>query len=57
MNGLYLSQHELSAIKAIDTLEIERRVSQALDEGCPSVLFGLNLSNVGSHITNHMHRY
>ena len=57
MNGLYLSQHELSAIKAIDTHEVERRVSQALDEGRPSVLFGLNLSNAGSHITDHMHRY
>lgn len=57
MNGLYLSQHELSAIKAIDIHEVERHVNQALDEGRPSVLFCLNLSNAGSHITDHMRRY
>lgn len=57
MSSLYLSQHEMTAIKAIDTREVERRVSQALDEGRPTALYGLHLSSAGSHIATHLHRY
>lgn len=57
MSDLYLSQHEMTAIKAIDTREVERRVSQALDEGRPTALYGLHLSSAGSHIATHLHRY
>lgn len=57
MSGLYISQHEVSAIKAIDACEVERRVQQALDEGRPTALSGLNLWSSGSHIANHLHRY
>ncbi len=57
MSSLYLSQHEMTAIKAIDTREVERRVDQALDEGRPTTLHGLDLSSSGSHIATHLHRY
>lgn len=57
MSGLYISQHEVSAIKAIDACEVERRVQQSLDEGRPTALSGLNLWSSGSHIANHLHRY
>lgn len=57
MSSLYLSQREMTAIKAIDTCEVERRVSQALDEGRPTALCGLHLSSAGLHIATHLHRY
>ncbi len=57
MSSLYLSQHEMAAIKAIDTREVERRVDQALDEGRPTALYSLHLSNAGAHIATHLHRY
>lgn len=51
MSSLYLPPHEMTAIKAIDIREVERRVGQALDEGRPSALYELQLSGSGSHIT------
>jgi len=57
MSSLYLSQHEMTAIKAIDTSEVERRVNQALDDGRPTALYGLHLSTSGSHIATHLRRY
>lgn len=57
MSILYLPPHEMTAIKAIDIREVERRVSQALDEGRPSALYELQLSGSGSHIASHLHRY
>jgi hypothetical protein len=57
MSSLYLSQHEMTAIKMIDTREVEQRVDQALDEGQPTALHGLNLSSSGSHIATHLRRY
>lgn len=57
MSILYLSQHEMMAIKAIDVGEVERRVDEALDEGRPTALYGLHLSGSGSHISTRLHRY
>lgn len=57
MSSLYISQHEMSAIKAVDACEVERRVQQSLDEGRPTVLSGLNLSSCGSHIATHLHQH
>jgi len=57
MSSLYIPQHEVSAIKAIDVFEVERRVQQALDEGRPAALSGLNLWSSGSHIVNQLRRY
>ncbi|HEX7855249.1 MAG TPA: hypothetical protein VF503_16300 [Sphingobium sp.] len=57
MSGLYLTQHEMTAIKAIDNREVERCVEQALDEGRPTALYGLQLSGSCPHIATHLHRY
>ncbi|RSY81078.1 hypothetical protein DAH66_15410 [Sphingomonas koreensis] len=57
MSSLYLSHREMTAIKAIDIREVERRVSQALYEGRPSALYELQLSGSGSHIASRLHRY
>lgn len=57
MSSLYLSQHDMTVIKAIDTSEVERCVDQALDEGRTTALHGLHLSSAGSHIATHLHRY
>lgn len=57
MSSHYLSHHEISAIKAIDIREVERRVGQALDEGRPSALYELQLSGSGSYIASRLDRY
>lgn len=57
MSTLYLSQHEITAIKAIDVREVERRVEQALDGACATALYDLHLSSCGLHIAYQLHKY
>ncbi len=57
MSSLYLPPHEITAIKAIDVREVERRVSQALEEERPSALYELQLAGSGSHIASRLRRY
>lgn len=57
MISLYFSQNEMTAIKAIDVREVERRIDEALNEGRPTALYGLHLSGTGSHIATRLHRY
>jgi len=57
MSTLYFSQPEVTAIKAIDVREVERRVELALDNASATALYDLPISSCGLHLANHLHRY
>lgn len=57
MSDLYLSQGEVTAIKAIDVRNVEERVMAALNQACSTGLNDLNLWNSGSHINAQLRRY
>ena len=57
MSRLYLSEHEISAIKAIDTAAVRESVKLALYESRTSVLRELHLSAASESITHHLGRY
>ncbi|MBZ9648139.1 hypothetical protein K9B33_11320 [Sphingobium sp. 3R8] len=57
MGRLYLSDHEIAAITAIDTNAVREGVRHALDEGGASALRSLHLSATGENIGHHLNRF
>ena len=57
MGRLYLSDHEMASIKAIETNAVREAVRQALDEGLASALRAPHLSTTCETIAHHLNRF
>lgn len=57
MGRLYLSDHEMAAIKMIDANAVREGVRQALDEGSASALRPLHLSMTCEAVAHHLNRF
>jgi hypothetical protein len=53
----YISQQEMSAIKAIDILEVEKRVDHEIDWRQMPEFYDLNILSYGLHVTNRLRAF
>ncbi|MEQ8310440.1 MAG: hypothetical protein RIA72_07060 [Sphingopyxis sp.] len=57
MSALYLSDHEKAALRAVDLLELERLIDEALWQQRITGLHALQLANCGAYVANQLRAF
>jgi hypothetical protein len=57
MSNLYISRHEMSAIKALDLQKIDQCIREALDRASSGGLYDLGLLSCGPYITRQLRKF